>query len=130
MADLKDILNEDDELRNEDLLKYLQGELPPEDRHKLEKQMADSSFVDDAVEGLQAIGNKASIESYVEDLNRQLHKQVATKKLRKDKRRLRDNPWVVVAVVVVLGLCILGYVVVRYYQKQSEEAPRIEQQKN
>lgn len=130
MADLKDILNEDDELRNEDLLKYLQGELPPEDRHKLEKQMADCSFVDDAVEGLQAIGNKASIESYVEDLNRQLHKQVATKKLRKDKRRLRDNPWVVVAVVVVLGLCILGYVVVRYYQKQSDEAPRIEQQKN
>lgn len=130
MADLKDILNEDDELRNEDLLKYLQGELPPESQHKLEKQMADSSFLDDAVEGLQAIGNKASIESYVDDLNRQLQKQVAAKKQRKEKRRLRDNPWVVVAVIVVLGLCVLGYVVVRYYQKHSNDAPRIEQQKS
>src|SRR5687767_6494325 len=81
--------------------------------------MNDSDFVSDAMEGLQNIRSKKSIEQYVEDLNRQLHKHVETKKKRKQKRKLKEYPWITTAVIVVLGLCLLAYIVVRYYQKNK-----------
>jgi CHASE3 domain sensor protein len=71
------------------------------------------------MEGLQQIRNKRSIDDYVDELNRQLHKQVSAKKQRKEKRKLKDNRWIVIAVVIVLGLCILGYAMIRYYEKYS-----------
>jgi hypothetical protein len=123
VPDLKDILNEDDDLKNDDLLKYVQGDLPKDGQYKVEKQMNDSDFVSDAMEGLQGIRNKRSIEQYVDELNRQLHNQVESKKKRREKRKLKEYPWITIAVVIVLGLCLLAYVVVRYYQKHRDDAP-------
>lgn len=125
MSDLKDILNEEDDLQNDDLLKYLHGDISKDDQHKVERQMADSDFVSDAVEGLQHVRNKRSIEQYVEELNHNLQKQVSAKKQRKEKRKLKDQPWILIAVVVVLSLCVLAYVVIRYQQKHP--APTNEQ---
>lgn len=119
MPDLNDILNEDDDLKNDDLLRYVQGDLSGDDQHKVEMQMAGSDFVSDAMEGLQRIRNKKSIEDYVDELNRQLHKQVETKKKRKEKRKLKEYPWIVIAVVIVIGLCLLAYAVIRHYQKNK-----------
>lgn len=132
MPDLKDILNEEDDLRNDDLLKYLQNDLSKDDHHKVEKQMADSDFVSDAVEGLQGMKNKRSIEVYVDELNRQLQKHVSSKKQRKEKRKLKDQPWIIVAVIVVVGLCILAYAVIRYQQRHSVQpsVPEIEKKRN
>jgi hypothetical protein len=130
VPDLNDILNEDDNLRDEDLLKYLQGDISKDDQHKVERQMADSDFVNDAMEGLQGVRNKKSIDQYVEELNRNLQKQVSAKKQRRDKRKLKDQPWIIVAVVVVLGLCILTYAVIRSYQKKTNQSsPTQTQQK-
>ena len=124
MPDLKDILNEDDDLKNDDLLRYVQGELSREDQYKVEKQMNDSDFVSDAMEGLQNMRNKKSIEQYVDELNRQLHKHVESKKKRKQKRKLKEYPWITMAVIIVLGLCLLAYIVVRYYQKNRDVDPK------
>lgn len=124
MPDLKDILNEDDDLQNDDLLKYVQGDLSKDEAYKVEKQMNDSDFVSDAMEGLQGIRNKKSIEQYVDELNRQLQKQVTTRKKRKEKRRLKEYPWITTAVIVVLGLCLLAYIVIRYYQKHRNDDPK------
>jgi hypothetical protein len=124
VSDLNDILNEEDDLKNDDLLRYVQGDLSRDDQHKVEKQIAGSDFVSDAVEGLQGIRNKKSIEDYVDELNRQLHKQVETKKKRKEKRRLKEYPWIAIAVVIVIGLCLLAYVVIRYYQKNKSADPK------
>jgi hypothetical protein len=121
VPDLKDILNEDDDHRNDDLLKYVQGDLSKDDQYKVEQQMNNSDFVSDAMEGLQNIRNKRSIEQYVEELNRQLHHQVEKKKKRKEKRRLKEYPWITTAVMVVLGLCLLAYIVIRYYQKHKND---------
>ncbi|HEX6913880.1 MAG TPA: hypothetical protein VF145_01480 [Chitinophagaceae bacterium] len=117
MADLKDILNEDDDLKNEDLLRYLQGELPKDGQYQVEKQMNDSDFVNDAIEGLQQVRNKKSIETYVEELNRNLRKQVTTRKHRKYKRKLKDNSWIVITVVIVLMLMVLAWAVISFYNK-------------
>jgi hypothetical protein len=122
VANLKDILNEDDDLRDEDLLKYVQENLSREEEYKVEKQIADSDFVSDAVEGLQSIQNKRSIEQYVDELNRQLRKQVSVKKRRKEKRKWKEERWIIISVVIVLLLCILAYAVVRYNHKESFKA--------
>jgi CHASE3 domain sensor protein len=128
VSDLKDILNEEDDPRNDDLLKYIQGDLSKDEQYEVEKQIASSDFTSDAMDGLQQIRNKRSIDDYVDELNRQLQKQVSVKKQRKEKRKLKDNQWIVIAVVVVLGLCILGYAVIRYYEKHSvNKNQRIEQ---
>lgn len=124
MPDLKDILNEDDDLKNDDLLKYVQGDLSKDDRYKVEQQMNNSDFASDAMEGLQNIRNKKSIEQYVDELNRQLHRTVETKKKRKEKRKLKEYPWITTAVVVVLGLCLVAYLVVRYYNKHKDDDPK------
>jgi hypothetical protein len=119
VPDLKDILNDNDDLQNDDLLKYMQGNLSKDEQHKVEQQMADSDFVSDAVEGLESMKNKKSIEEYVDELNRQLHKQIETKKKRREKRKLKEYPWVTIAVIIVLGLCLLAYIVIRAYQKNK-----------
>jgi hypothetical protein len=124
VPDLKDILNEDDDLKNDDLLKYVQGDLSKDEQHKVETQINNSDFAGDAMEGLQGIRNKRSIDQYVEELNRQLHKTVEAKKRRKQKRKLKEYPWITTAVIVILLLCLLAYLVVRYYQKNKDVDPK------
>jgi hypothetical protein len=124
VPDLKDILNDEDDLQNDDLLKYVQGDLSKDEQYKVEQQINNSDFAGDAMEGLQGIRNKKSIEQYVDELNRQLHKQVETKKKRKEKRKLKEYPWITTAVLIVLGLCLLAYFVVRYYQKHKNDDPK------
>ena len=130
MPDLKDILNEEENPKNDNLLKYIQGDLSKDELYEVEKQIASSDFTSDAMDGLQQIRNKRSIDDYVDELNRQLQKQVSVKKQRKGKRKLKDNQWIVIAVVVVLGLCVLGYAVIRYYEKNTGNKIAPTDQKN
>jgi len=85
MSNLHDILNDGDELNEEDLLKYINGNLSSQEQNAIEQQMANSSFANDALEGLQQFKNKKDINAYVAELNEQLHKQTtANKKERAD----------------------------------------------
>lgn len=111
MSEAKNILPNDDEL-----LKYVQGKSSPEDAHHIEEEMLDSSFVNDAVEGLQHFNNKKNINDFVEQLNTRLQKQTHKPKNRRDKHRLKGIGWVIVAVIVILALCFLGYFVLRLYK--------------
>jgi ABC-type Na+ efflux pump permease subunit len=115
MTDLKDILNHDDELSSEEMIRYLQGEATEEERFAVEKQMAGSSFVDEAMEGLQDFKDPAQVKEYVDQLNRQLHKHTARKVSRKKKRRLKDENWLFMAILAILLLCVFGYLVIHFY---------------
>ncbi len=112
MADIENILQEDEQMNEEQLMKYLQGKLSDDELHAVEKQMADSDFMNDAVEGLQSFRSKKNIEEFVGQLNHQLLKQTALKVRRKEKRRLKKNDWITLAVILVLLLSLLGYVVI------------------
>jgi hypothetical protein len=115
MTDLKDILNHDDELSSEEMIRYLQGEATEEERFAVEKQMAGSSFVDEAMEGLQDFKDPAQVKEYVDQLNRQLQKHTARKVSRKKKRRLKDENWLIMAILGILLLCVFGYLVIHFY---------------
>ncbi|HYH13951.1 MAG TPA: hypothetical protein VD794_01940 [Flavisolibacter sp.] len=113
---LKDILsNLNPDIDQETLLLYLQGKLSPEKQHELEKQMLDNDFEADAMEGLQSMPNNQNVSFLVEQLNRDLRKKTAEKKSRRDKLRLKSDPWIWVSILIILLLIVISYVIIHKY---------------
>ena len=115
--------NSNKDIDNQKLMDYLSGKLSAEEKHEIEKQMADSDFVNDAVEGLEEMKNKKDISLYVEQLNNDLHKQLDKKKKRKEKRTLKDQPWIYLAIVLLLLLIIICFIVIKKHL-DSEKDPQ------
>jgi len=111
---LKDILsNLNKDIEQDKLLEYLNEHLSDSEKHDFEKHMSDDDFINDAVEGLQAVKNKEQIQDHVKQLNAELKKQVAKKKQHKQKRKIPDQSWVYYTIFVLLLLMILGYLVIK-----------------
>lgn len=109
----KDILsNLSKDVDQETLLLYLQGKLSEEKKHEVEKQLLQSDFEDDAVEGLQEFKDKEQLQYMVEMLNRDLKKRTEKKKQRREKMRIPDQPWIYISILILLLLIVLSYVVV------------------
>ncbi len=114
--DLKNILgNSNKDFDNQKLMDYLSRKLNAQDSHDLEKLMADDDFMNDAVEGLEQIGDKKKLSASIEELNNALQKQIAKKKNRKEKRKLKEQPWTLFAIVLLLLLSIVSYIVIKKY---------------
>lgn len=115
---LKDILsNLNAEVDQETLLKYLQGHLSSEEQHEVEKNLLDDAFEADAVEGLQTMQNKQQISSLVEQLNRDLKKKTTRKKGWKRKREVKLEPWLLLAIILILLLAVVAFVVIYRLKK-------------
>ena len=112
--DLLNILaNSNKDIDNQQLMDYLSGKLSGEALHELERSMADNPLLNDAVEGLQQLKNKKDMQAYVDELNAAMLKSLDKKKKRRLRRRLRDDPWTYLAIILVLALCLIGYYLVR-----------------
>ncbi|WP_207494331.1 hypothetical protein [Aridibaculum aurantiacum] len=119
MADLKDIFDEEENLRDEELLKYLSGEATDEEKHAVERKMTDSSFDNDAVEGLQHFKKKEKLDDLVQQLNKNLQQQLSNKKQRKEKREIKQMPLSMITVIIILVLCVLAFFVVHLFQRNA-----------
>lgn len=114
--DLKDILsNLNKDIEQDKLLDYLNKNLSAAEAHEVEKQIADDEFMSDAVEGLESFKNKKDVSLLVQQLNAELKKQTEKKKARKEKRKLKDQPWLYIAIVTLLLLIIVSYIVVKKF---------------
>ena len=120
MEDLGNILLNDDELNEEQLKQYLSGNISVDALHNIEKQMADSEFVNDAVEGLQAFSSSKNLDEYVTQLNKNLHQQLESKKQRKEKRKIRNESWIIIAVITILLLCVVAFIVIKMQRDKQE----------
>ena len=130
---LIDILsNSNKDIDNQKLMDYLSGKLSADEKHEVEKQMADSDFMNDALEGLEDVKNKKELTFFVEQLNADLHTQLEKKKLKKQKRSIKEQPWLYLAIILLLLLSIISFIVIKKYleneKNQPENLPRIEQQ--
>jgi len=109
----KDILsNLSKDVDQETLLLYLQGKLSEEKKHEVEKQLLQSDFDDDAVEGLQEFKDKEQLQYMVEMLNRDLKKRTEKKKKQREKMKVPYQPWIYISILILLLLIVLSYVVV------------------
>ncbi|MBG9374830.1 hypothetical protein I5907_01175 [Panacibacter sp. DH6] len=125
MADLGNILANDDQLNEDQLRRYLAGNADASDIHAVEKQMADDDFMNDAVEGLQDFSSNARLEDYVSQLNKKLHQQLEVPKERKKKRAIKNLTWVVVAAIIILLLCIIGAWIIRIQRERESQKKNI-----
>ena len=106
-------LNKTYQNSDEQLIRYLEGKLSGEELYEFEKQMADSSLLDDAVEGLEGFKNKQHINLYVNDLNKQLQAYTSSKKKRRLKNKLQLNDWILLSMLLIIALCVVAYYVIK-----------------
>lgn len=112
--DLVDILSHSNkDINNQKLMDYLSKNLSAEEQHDLEKEMINSEFVNDAVEGLEAFKSKEDLSIFVKDLNAKLQKQIENKKKRKQSRKIKEQPWILLAIVLIILLIIVCFLVIR-----------------
>jgi anti-sigma factor RsiW len=116
---LKILSNSNKDIDNQQLMDYLNGQLSGDALHEVEKSMADNEFLNDAVEGLQRLEGKTNMQSYVDELNAAMQKSLAKKKARRLRRRLKDQNWTLLAIILVIVLCVLGYIVIKILLKHK-----------
>lgn len=110
---LKDILsNLNPDVDQEALLRYLQGKLSSEEQHELEKQMVDSDFDSDALEGLQNFKDKKNIAALVDNLNKDLKRRTEKKKRFREKLKLRIDTTLIIAIIIILLLIVISYMII------------------
>jgi hypothetical protein len=113
---LKDILSHlSTEVDQETLLLYLQGKLSDEQQHAVEEKMMENEFTADAFEGLLSMKDQHRIQHLVDQLNEDLRKKTNKKAAFREKLKLKQEPWTLVAIVLVLLCIIMGYIVIKYY---------------
>lgn len=111
---LKDILTHlSSDVDQETLLLYLQDKLPADKKHEVEKKLLDNEFAEDALEGLKTFGDQKQINLLVEQLNADLRHKLEVKKKRRDKLKIKEQPWLSITVLIILMLIIIGYLLVR-----------------
>jgi len=108
--DLLNILsNSNKDINDQKLMDYVSGKLNESEKHEVERWMAENAFEEEAVEGLQEMGDQVKIEMEVGKLNKELKSMLNKKKQRKERRKLFDNKWALVTLVVLLALITLGW---------------------
>ncbi len=108
---LKILSDSNKDIDNQKLMDYVSGQLSAQDLHEVEKSMASSNFVNDAVEGLMEVKNNRHISALVEQLNTDLNKKLREKKKHKEKRKLREYPWIYVSIAIILLLAVISWFV-------------------
>jgi hypothetical protein len=103
---------------NKKLLEYLNGSLSETERTHFEDQVPADPFLQDAVEGLNAIEDKDGLPKVVSHLNQQLHHHLSNKKFRRDKKNAPFEKWIYWSILIVLLLAIVGFLVLRFMLKK------------
>lgn len=113
--DLKNILSHlNPDIDQETLLRYLQGKLSAQEQHEVERQLMDSDFEADALDGLQDFKDKQKLTALVDQLNSDLKKRTEKKKRFRKKLKLTlDSNLIITAVIILLLLIITFFILHR-----------------
>ncbi len=79
------------------------------------REQLPAEFLSDASEGLNQLKDTNQLESVLRNLNQQMHRQLAHKKVHKRKKSIGDLSWGYWAIVIILLLSIVGYIVIRMF---------------
>lgn len=100
------------EIEQEKLIQYLNKELSDKEQQSIESRIIDDEFINDAMEGLEQIKNIENIQAIQKELNIGINKQIKNRNKRKDKRVLKDSPWIYFAVILLLLLLGVAFFVI------------------
>jgi len=106
-----DDISQHNGLPEDKLIAYLEGKLSAEEQREIEALLADEGMDSDALEGLKEISTDET-KQLASDINYKL--QLDLKKKRRKKRKpFEDNGIGWMAVLLILVLCVLGYMVIK-----------------
>ena len=118
--DLLNILsNSNKDIDNQKLMDYVSGKLSAEEKHEFEKTLVDSEILNDAVEGLEEFKSKEQLNLFVEQLNTNLKKQLDKRKTKKEKRRLKDTPWLTLTIILIILIILIAFFVIWKHLNQA-----------
>lgn len=113
MADWKDIWNDNERpLSDDELLQYIHAQTGQQDKQQIE-EIATDDFEADALQGLQLLQNPEHAKRQVNDLKKQLHKHLRSRKKRTNKSPKPDAHFILYAIIILLITCVLVYTVVK-----------------
>jgi len=115
--------NSNKDIDNQKLMDYLSDKLSEGEKHEIEKKMVDNEMVNDAIEGLENLKNKKDINVLVEQLNNNLKKQLQTKKLKKQKRQIKDLNWLYLSIILILIIILIGFLVIKRHLETDPKPP-------
>ena len=98
-----------------DVQRYLRGELPPAEMHRLEKLALDDPFLADALEGLQ---NHAPVDEHIAELRNRLETRVTSEKKPIRLPRLK----IAAAIILLLGVGFTAWYTL-FDQTAKQKAP-------
>lgn len=111
--DLLNILsNNNKDIDNQKMIDYINGKLSEEQKHEVEKWMADNPLFNDGIEGLQQAGSARSATA-VEQINRQLRLHLQQRRRKKEPVFISSNLWIYVAVLLIIILVVVGYLLIK-----------------
>lgn len=111
--DLFDILARTPDLDPQRLLDYIEGRLTEADKREVEKLLADSPFDSDALEGLEQVQQKDRLPGVVQDINRQLVKQLQTRRRRPYKKLPDINLPLTVTIIILILVALVYFFIIR-----------------
>lgn len=109
----KILSNSNKDIDNQKLMDYLSGKLSDGEQHEVEEWLASSDFANDAMEGLEGFRKGGKLDSYVAELNKDLHQYLQQKRERRKNRKIREWGGMYIAVIVVLLIIILAFIVLQ-----------------
>ena|SRR5271154_4710726 len=77
------------------------------------REQLPKDFVKDASEGLELLKNKEQLESVLQQLNSQMHKQVKQKSVRKRRHAIGNLSPTYWAIIIIFLLVFTGFIVIR-----------------
>lgn len=111
--ELKDILSfESNGISDEQLLKYLKGELQGDEKHYVEKVLLDSDLYNDAVEGLEKVSGASRLSAIRHEIETQLAHQLHKKEKVQKRWAIGNMNWMYVFVAAVLIVILIAFAIV------------------
>lgn len=114
-ANWQEILAQKSQLDPQKLMDYLEGKLGEKEKHDVESMLADSAFMDDALEGLGQMKDKQKIASILHELNTQLHKNAKARNRWSVRKKFPFPFWLLFTTVTIILLIILAYIIYKMY---------------
>lgn len=100
--------------QEDDLLKYLSGDMNESERYQFELDNQDDPFWNEAVDGLMSVADKQRLQRIQSELQLRLRTSTNTR----SKRRKNDfTKYAIVAIFVVLLMGVIGYLILHYSVK-------------
>ena len=91
------------------IMQYLQQETGPGEMREIEKGMADSPFLSDAMEGLLSVKESGDLKGIMTQINSDLNRQIQKRRRRKRLKAIGFPGWILLALLVVILAMVAGY---------------------